>query len=33
MRQRYKLKDTTTLVREDFSKETVETRKKVMGSG
>ena len=33
MRQRYKLKDTTTLLREDFSKETVETGKKVMGSG
>ena len=29
MRRRYKLKDTTYLVREDFSKETVEMRKKL----
>ena len=29
MRRRYKLKDTTYLVREDFSKETVEIRKKL----
>ena len=29
MRRRYKLKDTTYLVREDFSKETVEIHKKL----
>ena len=29
MRRCYKLKDTTYLVREDFSKETVEIRKKL----
>ena len=29
MRRRYKLKDTTYLVREDFPKETVEMRKKL----
>ena len=29
MRRRYKLKDTTYSVREDFSKETVEIRKKL----
>ena len=34
MRRRYKLMDTTYSVREDFSKETVEIRKRLcMGSG
>ena len=30
MRRRYKLIDTTYLVREDFSKETVEIRKRLL---